>query len=841
MNMKQGNSIRARRRIFSLLMAVLMVIATVLPSAAVYSAEEADGSESVVSVPEEGSAPAEENEADEPEADGGASEESSAPAEEAETPAAPETGGEAAPETQAAETNPAEGSEETAGPEGEDAAPQDGSGDPESEEPAETESSKTTLKIGENEFVVTLDGDYSDQAAALCVPENAEAQKEALEEAMGAFAENFRIVELRDANNNPVTLGKDMAAYEEEIPVTVSGSWLSEYISPVFALMNADGTAQIVEAQQDVLDDGTSCRRFRADALSSLMLCEKGEMKPDAMEESEEDASEMLSAQDDGTSSMDVKVNIKWTGDEPEDLSSRPIVVYLTMERSTDGTNWEPYTQTIPFAITSFSTPPWTATFTLPAQDGDGNPYTYRATESDDGLGRYLLPEQNPVTTEAGADSEIEFTNTYNDEWDYHLRLFWDVSTDEGKVLQDVHTTDRSTQEAVYHVAVSTQKPYEACDDPLNPTKGITVRIPRALCTDRNGDPVYPSAVSVGTGDDFDPYYYFKYTIDPDTDELVFYNWSDLPGSYNIDIKVQYKLDPMQIPDCTLGELQAHGEGHYPFQPDTDDGKQDSDPIYYRLDTGAAFTKFTKDSGYPLRAVPPAMSADDFDFANYHYMVYILRCEVNGNQPLVPLQFTDRPTDPNGKYADEGGKVIAILQPDETDSVSGSGADEVHTYRRPAAALSTPSGTPVAFTAGADGSASWTEDLDLLRKSDNGNYANQGEQCYYLIVRYNATNEQGYVITDYIYHNEDAEGALEVKDPQHDGVDVRGVNDLYDTDNKKNAATGHWEPEDIPPVGPGPYYAKKALGENAYPAYIAGSSSSISSARRPSSTLTGIG
>ncbi len=520
---------------------------------------------------------------------------------------------------------------------------------------------------------------------------------------------------------------------------------------------------------------------------------------------------------------MEMDVTINWEGDEPEDRSSRPLVIYLTAERSTDGENWYPYVDDVPFAITSFYQDPhqdpdiWTDSFNFPVADEEGNLYTYRVTESIEGLGRYLMP-QNVAEFSYDPDKPIEvaFTNTYNDEWDYHLRLFWDVSTDEGKVLQDVHTTDKSTQELTYHVAVSTQKSYEACDDPLNPTSGLTVRIPRALCTDRDSSPIYPSAISVGTGEDYDPYYFFKYAIDPETDELVFYNWKELPGSYNIDIKVQYRLDPRMFRDCTLTELNAMGEGHYPYQPATDDGVQYSDPIYYRLDTGAEFTKFTKDDGYPLRAVPPALSGYTFDFSNYHYMVYILRYQIDGNQPVKPLTFTDKPRTEEG----EKGKVFAILQPDETDTVYGSGADEVHTYTRPAAALSTPSGTPVSFTE-EGGVAAWTQEYDLLRKSENGNYAVQGEQCYYLIVQYAGRDENGYIIEEKLYHNDDATGSLEVSDDQHP-TDVRGDNDLYDTDDEKDDATGLWEPEHIPPVGPGPYYADKRTGENAYPAYFAG-------------------
>ena len=877
--MKQRKTIHGRR-IISLLIAMMMMVTTILPSVTVYSAEEAEGQETVVDVPEEAAEEAgdeageeaaaedEEEAAAENEEEAGADEdEGSDTAQPAEEPQVqepadtPDMGGDTVPEYDEAEEAYEEPEMPMNAEEAEgygDAAPENGEGSEDAEEPEDTSISETIFKLGDNELVVTLEGDYSDPELSLYVPEDIGNEKEALEKAMGASALNLHVVGLRNADNDVFRFGRDGAPYEEEIPVTVSGSWITEDTELVFALMNEDGTVQIVETQQGRLDDGTVCRSFRADMLLVLMICEKGEPLPEEEPVPEEEAPEeeavpeaempeeeavseaetpeeaesdftaeagmnapMLKAAADDT--MDVTVNIGWAGSEPTDKSSRPYVVYVTMERSTDGTNWEEYKQDIPFAITSFSATPWAATFTLPAKDAGGKPYTYRVTETNEGLGRYLLPEEPAVVSAASPSATL--TNTYNDEWDYHLRMYWDVSDDAGKVLQDVHTIERSTQELTYHVAVSTQKAYEKCDDPLNPTTGITVRIPRALCKDRNGVTVYPSDYSIGTETSYDPYYYFRYKPDEDTDEIVIYNYMDLPGAFNIDIKVQYKLDPMQIEDCTLGELQAHGEGHYPGQPQTDDGKQDSDPIYYRLDTGAEFTKFIKEDGYPLRVVPPAMRESDFDFANYRYMVYILRYQIDGNQPVGKLTFTDKPRTADG----ENGKIAAILQPDEIDTRTGSGSSEVHTYSRPAASLSTPSGQSVKFTPGTDGSVTWSGEINLLRKDGNDNYVNYGEQCYYLIVRYDPVKDKnGYVIQDMTYHNDTATGSLEVKDPQHSS-DVRpdperGIegNDFKDTDKKTDYAEGHWQPDKIPPVGPGPYYADKYLGDNYYPGLYAG-------------------
>ena len=841
--MKQRQSIQGSKRIISMLIAMMMVVTTILPSVTVSYAGEGEGSETVMDVPQEEAAaeyagednvPGDEGE-DSENYDNGAWTDEAQDSETGDNTASESAG---AGETYKEQEMPMN---EEAAEEYDDTASENGEDNEAEEEPEDTLISETTFRLGDNELVVTLEGDYSDPELSLYVPEDTGKEKEALEKAMGVSALNLHVVGLRDADNVPVRIGHDDAAYEEEIPVTVSGSWITEDTELVFALMNEDGTAQIVEVQQGTLDDGTACRRFRADMFLALMICEKGEPLPEEIaseaeaiseeeavseaEEPEEEKSEFSAeAEADAPAlkagagdNMDVTVTIGWEGDEPVKQESRPYVVYVKMERSTDGEKWASYEQDLPFAIASNRG--WQQTFTLPAKDAAGNPYTYRITESDEGLGRYLLPDE---AVEVTADStNAAFTNTYNDAWDYSLRLFWDVSSDEGKILQEVQTTARTTQNVTYHIAVNTQQPYKACDDPLNPTSGITVRILPDLLRDRSGNMITPSDISVGTIDDYDPTYYFIYTVDPATGDLVFYNWKDIPKGYNVDIEVQYKLDPMQIEDCTIGQLQAHGEGHYENQPDTDDGKQDSDTIYYRLDTGAEFQSFEKDPGYPLRAVPPSMKASDFDFANYRYMVYILRWKLDGNQPLQDIIFTDRPRSEKG----ENGRVVAILRPDEKDTRTSSGGNEIHTYSRPAISLSTPSGDPVNFTTEftTEGAvARWSEKYNLLRKDENGNYANYGEQCYYLIVRYDPVKDKdGYIIEDMLYHNDEATASLEVADPQHP-VDVREVNDFKDTDEKTVTATGHWEPDAIPPEGPGPYFADKRLGDNMYPGLYAG-------------------
>ncbi len=509
-----------------------------------------------------------------------------------------------------------------------------------------------------------------------------------------------------------------------------------------------------------------------------------------------------LGAGTSGEPTMDVTVTIGWAGAEPSDHSSRPTAVYLTMERSTNGTSWQTYTEETPFFVTAGALNEWSATFAVPSQDSAGRPYTYRVTESHDGLGRYMVPSEAQVTA-SGSSSEVIFTNTYNDSWDYHVQIYWDVTDDQGKISQDIHTTDRATQEITYHIAINTQKTYEACDDPFNPTTGIAVRVPAELFKDRDGISVLPSEISVGTEENYDPTYCFRYAVDIDTGDLIFYNWCALPSAYNIDMKVQYKIDPIMMEDCTLGELQAHSEGHYPYQPVGDDGLQDTGVITYLLDTGAEFTQFSKDDGYPLFAVPSALDVGDFDFENFRYMVYILRYSVDGNQPINSLQFTDKPRTADG----ENGKVIGIIRPAISSGVYGG----VTTYSCNAAALSDPKGTSVAFTEDAQGAAHWSETIDLMAVK-GGNYIEYGEYCYYIIVQYDPKEDgSGSIAEEMTYHNDEATGYIEVSDPQHEN-DVRGVNDLYDTDFETDEAYGVWAPERDPGGGDvGAFFAQKGM------------------------------
>ena len=247
--MKHREINQGRKSIISLLIAVTMVVTTILPSAAVYASDE--------SYPDEYYPDGYYNAADEENYDGYSD----------------DWGYEDSGEYNYgndygydySETDPYEGYDYGEVPNGYEAdvpggdiLPKNTDGDVNPAEPENAVSTGTTLTVEEDQLIVTLSGDYSGEALSLCVPENAETQKAALEEIMGAPAELFRIVELRNEYNEPVILGVEETAYENEISVTVGGTWLFDYAEPVFALIDAEGNVQIVEAQRETLEDGTS-------------------------------------------------------------------------------------------------------------------------------------------------------------------------------------------------------------------------------------------------------------------------------------------------------------------------------------------------------------------------------------------------------------------------------------------------------------------------------------------------------------------------------------------------------------------------------------------------------
>ena len=153
-----------------------------------------------------------------------------------------------------------------------------------------------------------------------------------------------------------------------------------------------------------------------------------------------------------------ITVTISWAGDIPSDFTY-PEAVYVTMERSLDGENWEPFTEGGPFEITPDESGQWTAAFavpasTEPAEPEEPQPYYYRVTEDPTGLGRFL--RSDPVTVAPEDPGAVSFTNTYNDVWDYTVDLYWDRSGSERTHVNSI-TTDIAGDALVYKLDIRTQ------------------------------------------------------------------------------------------------------------------------------------------------------------------------------------------------------------------------------------------------------------------------------------------------------------------------------------------------------------------------------------------------
>ncbi|MBR4394818.1 MAG: VWA domain-containing protein, partial [Eubacteriaceae bacterium] len=136
-----------------------------------------------------------------------------------------------------------------------------------------------------------------------------------------------------------------------------------------------------------------------------------------------------------------ITVTVNWAGDLPEDFTY-PEAVYVTMERSVDGENWEPYEEGGPFEVTPDASNNWNATFAVPAAtepegEEEAHLYYYRVTEDATGLSRFL--RSRPVTVAPADSGVVSFTNTYGgnsgyafDGNYYKWRIHYGVMDDEG-------------------------------------------------------------------------------------------------------------------------------------------------------------------------------------------------------------------------------------------------------------------------------------------------------------------------------------------------------------------------------------------------------------------------
>ena len=363
-----------------------------------------------------------------------------------------------------------------------------------------------------------------------------------------------------------------------------------------------------------------------------------------------------------------IDVSIDWEGDIPQDFTY-PESVTMIVERTTDGETWETVEDGAPFTVTPDADNQWTAAFSFPAAAEPGDetgtplPYTYRIAESPAGLSRFLRSDAVIIGPEDAGTAA--FTNTYNDGWDYTVDLYWNRSGDQRYNINTT-TTVSSLDLLVYKMDIRTQKPYEGIpttvsdEELLNPTSGLVIRVPLYLLQDRDGNWLAPYDFSIA--DDTAPTTDREFTYRIIGDEIVFYNYRSLPSSYTASYTVGYKVDPVATPDGTTASLHAESVGHYDGQPSTDDGRQSTQPITYRIDTGSYVTLTLKDDGCSLYYANGSISGMPMDTENYVYLWYIVRVNAAGNQPAT-MTVTDTPRvfDEDGDLI-PGGEVVKVVK-----------------------------------------------------------------------------------------------------------------------------------------------------------------------------------
>ncbi len=518
-----------------------------------------------------------------------------------------------------------------------------------------------------------------------------------------------------------------------------------------------------------------------------------------------------------------ITVTISWAGDIPSDFTY-PEAVYVTMERSLDGENWEPFTEGGPFEITPDESGQWTAAFavpasTEPAEPEEPQPYYYRVTEDPTGLGRFL--RSDPVTVAPEDPGAVSFTNTYNDVWDYTVDLYWDRSGSERTHVNSI-TTDIAGDALVYKLDIRTQKTYEGIpttvsdEELMNPTSGLVIRIPLHLLQDRDGNWVDPNKFSIH--DDTNPTNDREFTYRIIGDSVYFYNYRTLPSSYTGNYTVSYLVPPLLTLDGSTGSLHADAVGHYLGQPATDPGTQSTPEITYRMDTGTHLIQLVKDDGCSLHYVNGALTGMEFDTEHYNYVWYIVRVNAEGNQPAT-VTVTDSPKvfDPATGQVVPGGEVVKVVKWNYTQQMPTVPVGKYPT-----------SGTNVPFTTNADGSASWSFTYNAVRahaRDSHGRhiYTDSVERDFFVVVRYDKSLAHHGDDGAPLYHN-NVTSDLEVNDPQNPG-DVRpdpeqGIegNDFNDTDSKFTTASCDYIPS--PPPGPWPggtsSIAKTCIGSGTY-------------------------
>ena len=260
-----------------------------------------------------------------------------------------------------------------------------------------------------------------------------------------------------------------------------------------------------------------------------------------------------------------VTATVAWAVDEAHtdmEQGQRPASVVLHLYVSADkGQTWTEYVtldengvNTAIKEVTPNEGGSWSASWTVPASDSEGNTLVYKPVQEDVFL-------YNTTVTPAEVDDfadHFTVTNTYtNQTWNYLLNLSWDTD-DVASRTNRVFSYDQNGNPIFkVQLTVRTNVAYAAGK--------MQIRVPRELFKSRDGSMSYKfGATSSDVSVPLKPYtnnqYPFYYYVDSETDELVFENWRDLEAGYNISMNFQAVVSADQdVADFTDCEVKATG------------------------------------------------------------------------------------------------------------------------------------------------------------------------------------------------------------------------------------------------------------------------------------------
>ncbi len=391
---------------------------------------------------------------------------------------------------------------------------------------------------------------------------------------------------------------------------------------------------------------------------------------------------------------QEISLNIEFEGDVGSEVERqvRPSSTTVQLLYSVDGKNWQPFWGNNVYVINDSSTSRNLTITNLPSCDENGNPIQFKFTQLDE-LGAYQTVEDAPKKNEENNTITQTIHNTYMDNWNYTVDLYWNNTGIEKYEKSYVGTNYYDSFTTEYVLAISTQKNYKA--------ETLFIEIPYELFDARSGNKgVIPTNFSIGDEKNPSSAYWLTYKIDdkgtPDTsdDVVIFYNYRDISTGDNIKITVGYgnaskKYYFRDINDFAQpGALTATSRGQYDGQLIPE--KQTTRAITYKVDTGAVLKKYREEEIKQLGKRIYYWNSiygnqpEDFDMSKYHYFSYLIVYDADGNQPFT-LTFTEKPSD--------NGKVVAV-------------SDLGEYY---AGYLDTRSkGTPQVFIENDDGTYSWS-------------------------------------------------------------------------------------------------------------------------------------